>query len=477
MNISSKFDFSDHDLLAHKVSDKFDIAMKRLSELVAIPSIAWEAFDLSQVHRSAEKVKDLALAVGFETAEILTATYGEDATEGMPAVVAHKPAKPGYPTILLYAHHDVQPVGDENEWHTKPFEATKVGDRLYGRGAADDKAGVVAHLTAFETVKEVLGEDFNAGVTLFIEGEEEAGSPSFSSFLETYSEKLQSDVIVVADSANWQKGVPALTTSLRGVASGEISIKVADHDVHSGMFGGPLLDAHTVMVHALSSLHDDKGKVAVEGLLIGSQPEVEYAEENFRLDSGILDSMHLAGEGSLSSRLWTQPAISIIGMNIADVDKASNTIAARSTAKISVRLAPGSNPTDAHRAIEEHFNKLNLWGAEITYTADDSGLPFSTDTSSVGAQLALKSFETAWEVTPVSTGLGGSIPFIADLKEVFPAAEILITGIEDPDTRAHSANESLYIPDFEKAIVAEALMISALSKNTDVLAQHSAVAE
>ncbi|GAA1752696.1 M20/M25/M40 family metallo-hydrolase [Rothia terrae] len=466
MNISPEFDFSNPPQLAQKVSDNLDIAMKRLSDLVAIPSIAWEAFDRTQVHKSAEKVKELALEVGFESAEILTATYGQDAKEGMPAVVAHKPAKPGYPTVLLYAHHDVQPVGDENEWETKPFEATQVGDRLFGRGAADDKAGVVAHLTAFETVKEAMGADFNAGVTLFIEGEEEAGSPSFASFLETYSDKLQSDVIVVADSTNWQKGVPALTTSLRGVASGEISVRVADHDVHSGMFGGPLLDAHTVMVRALASLHDSKGKVAVEGLVRGSEPEVEYTEENFRTDSGILNSMRLAGEGSLSSRLWTQPAISIIGMNIADVDRASNTIASRSTAKISVRLAPGSNPQEAHQALEKHFKNLDLWGAEISYSADDSGLPFSTDTSSTGAQLALRSFETAWGVTPVSTGLGGSIPFIADLKEVFPTAEILITGIEDPDTRAHSANESLYVPDFEKAIVAEALMLSALSRNS-----------
>ncbi|QRZ60731.1 dipeptidase [Rothia sp. ZJ932] len=463
MNISPEFQFRAKDTLEAEVRSNFEHTLQRLTELVAIPSVAWEAYDLSQVERSAEKVKELAFAVGFEQVEILTATYGPENTAGMPAVVARKEAAPGHPTILLYAHHDVQPVGNLKEWQTAPFVATRKGDRLFGRGAADDKAGVLAHLAAFEATRTVLGDDFKAGVTLFIEGEEEAGSPSFTNFLNTYRDKLAADVIIVADSSNWQVGVPALTTSLRGVASGTISVRVADHNVHSGVFGGPLLDAHTVMVRTLASLHNSQGSVAVEGLIHAPEPEVEYLEANFRADSGILDSVELAGTDSIASRLWAQPAISIIGMDVPSVETASNTIAATSRAKISVRLAPGSDPAQAHAALENHLKNLDVMGAKVTYTADDSGQPFSTDTSSAGAQLALAAFKESWQVDPVTTGLGGSIPFIADLTEVFPGADILITGIEDPDTRAHSANESLYLPDFEKAILAEALMLAELS--------------
>lgn len=459
------FNFEHREALAEVVERSFEAQLKTLSDLVAIPSVAWESFDLSQVQKSAEMVRDLALAAGFESAEILTAEYGEGKT-GMPAVVASKAAADGYPTFVLYAHHDVQPAGDLTLWETEPFVATQKGDRLYGRGAADDKAGIVAHLAAFAAVSEVLGDDFRAGVTLFIEGEEEAGSPSFEAFLTKYSEKLRGEYIIVADSANWKAGVPALTTGLRGVASGDIIVRVGSHSVHSGMFGGPLLDAHTVMVQLLATLHNSEGSVAVEGLVHAPSPEVEYPEADFRTDSGILDSMKLAGTGSVSSRLWAQPAISVIGMDITPVDESSNTIVATSRARISVRLAPGQDPEKAHQALAEHFVRHNRFGAEVVYHAEDSGQPYQADTSSEGAQLALAAFESAWQTQPVTTGMGGSIPFIATLTEQFPEAQILITGIEDPDTRAHSANESLYLPDFKKAILAEALMIAAKSQWT-----------
>lgn len=453
------FNFEHRNALEEVVERTFEADLKRLADLVAIPSVAWESFDISQVQRSAEMVQKLALEAGFETAEILTAEYGEGKT-GMPAVVARKVAAAGYPTFVLYAHHDVQPAGDLELWDTEPFVATRKGDRLFGRGAADDKAGLIAHLAAFSAVREVLGEDFKVGVTLFIEGEEEAGSPSFESFLATYQDRLQGDYIIVADSANWKAGVPALTTGLRGVASGDISVRVGSHSVHSGMFGGPMLDAHTVLVQLLATLHNSEGGVAVEGLVSAPSPEVEYPEADFRADSGILDSMKLAGSGSVSSRLWAQPAISIIGMDITPVDQSSNTISATSRARISVRLAPGQDPDLAHQALAEHFARHNRFGAEVIYHAEDSGQPYQADTSGEGAQLALAAFEAAWQVEPVTTGMGGSIPFIASLTEVFPEAQILITGIEDPDTRAHSANESLYLPDFKKAILAEALMLA-----------------
>ena len=432
-------EFTHHSALNDAINERFEATLQTLTDLVAIPSIAWESHDLTQVDRSAEAVAALARKAGFDNARIERATYTTaDGTEkqGMPAVIAQRPAAEGYPTILLYAHHDVQPAGNLDLWNTEPFVATRKGDRLYGRGAADDKAGILVHLAALAALNETLGDDFKLGVKLFIEGEEEAGSPSFVSFLNTYRDELSADYIIVADSANWRAGVPALTTSLRGVASGDIEVRVGSHAIHSGMFGGPMLDA--------------------------PEPELEYAEADFRNDSGILDSVPLAGTGTVASRLWTQPAISVIGMDIPSIATSSNTLAVLSRARISTRLAPGDTPENAHRALAAHIKAHAPHGAEVSYTAVDSGMPFSTEVDADGAQTALDAMRAAWDLEPVQTGMGGSIPFIADLKQTFPQAQILVTGVEDPDTRAHSANESLYIPDFKNAILAEALLLSAL---------------
>ena len=437
-------EFTHHSALNDAINERFEATLQTLTDLVAIPSIAWESHDLTQVDRSAEAVAALARKAGFDNARIERATYTTaDGTEkqGMPAVIASRPAAEGYPTILLYAHHDVQPAGS---------------------GAADDKAGILVHLAALAAINETLGDDFKLGVKLFIEGEEEAGSPSFVSFLNTYRDELSADYIIVADSANWRAGVPALTTSLRGVASGDIEVRVGSHAIHSGMFGGPMLDAHTLMAQLLATLHDATGAVAVEGLHRAPEPELEYAEADFRNDSGILDSVPLAGTGTVASRLWTQPAISVIGMDIPSIATSSNTLAVLSRARISTRLAPGDTPENAHRALAEHVKAHAPHGAEVSYTAVDSGMPFSTEVDADGAQTALDAMRAAWDLEPVQTGMGGSIPFIADLKQTFPQAQILVTGVEDPDTRAHSANESLYIPDFKNAILAEALLLSAL---------------
>lgn len=319
------------------------------------------------------------------------------------------------------------------------------------------------HLAALGAIHEVLGNTMKVGVKLFIEGEEEVGSPSFISFLNTYHDQLNADYIVVADSTNWRTGLPALTTSLRGVISADIQVRTGSHAVHSGIFGGPFLDAHTVLARLIGTFHDDQGAVSVEGLHSAPEPELEYKEADFRSDSGILEQVPLAGRGSIAGRLWAQPALSVIGMDIPSIAESSNTLAVVSRARISVRIAPGDTPENAHQALSAHVLKHRPLNAQVSYTAVDSGLPFAAQTDEYGAQLALAAMRSAWGLEPVQIGMGGSIPFIADLKQTFPAAQILITGVEDPDTRAHSANESLYIPDFKRGILAEALILSELN--------------
>jgi cysteinylglycine-S-conjugate dipeptidase len=445
----------DRDLIS-RLSDAVDALMPRaiatLEDLVAIPGIAWDSFDREPLERSARTVADLVRSLGLEDVEVLAEAGGG------PAVVGRRPAAPGQPTVLLYAHHDVQPVGDRALWQTEPFTAVERGGRLFGRGAADDKAGIMVHLTALQALLDV-GADPGVGVTFFIEGEEEAGSPTFRAFLDRHRDRLAADVIVVADSGNWKVGVPALTTSLRGLVDGVIGVRVLDHAVHSGMYGGPVLDAPTLLARLIATLHDDEGNVAIAGLEQRHHAAIDYPEADYRADASVLDSVRLAGSGPLADRLWNRPALSIIGTDVPRLEVASNTLQPQARAKFSLRLGPGMDPDQAMAAVREHVLGQDLFGAEVVFEPGETGQPFSTDTSAPAARAMLASLRDAWGVEPVETGIGGSIPFTADLVEVFPEATLLITGVEDPDSRAHSANESLHLGDFRNAVLAEALLL------------------
>ncbi|WP_138442728.1 dipeptidase [Sinomonas susongensis] len=447
--------------LRKAVERRFDATLAELMELASIPGIAWDAFDPGELERSAQAVAKLAAAAGLDGVEILRAER-PDGKPGGPAVVARRAAAPGKPTVLLYAHHDVQPPGDLSLWNSAPFTPEVRGARVFGRGVADDKAGVMVHLAAWRAVSEVLSDAAGVGVTLFVEGEEEAGSPSFRKFLETYRERLAADVIVVADSSNWSVGTPALTTSLRGLVDGTFEVRVLSHAVHSGVFGGPVLDAPTLLARLIATLHDEEGNVAVSGLVAAADPDVEYPEEQYRADAGVLDGVRLAGSGSIAARLWSRPALSIIGIDAPAVAVSSNTIQPAARAKFSLRLAPGQDPDAAMDAVRRHLEAHVPFGAKLEFTPGERGNPYLADTGSPAARVALDALRSAWGVDPVQMGMGGSIPFVADLKEVFPAAEVLITGVEDPDSRAHSANESLHVEEFKRCIVAEALVLAAL---------------
>lgn len=452
----------DAEALRQAVAESFDETIGQLTDLVAIPGIAWPSFDPAPLNRSADAVASLVRASGFDDVRILRCDK-EDGTPGGPAVVARRPAAEGKPTVLLYAHHDVQPTGDLALWETDPFTAVERDGRLFGRGAADDKAGILAHIAAYSAVTRVLGDELGLGVTFFFEGEEEAGSPTFRQFLETHRELLRADVIVVADSSNWKVGIPALTTSLRGLVDGTIEVKVLDHAVHSGMFGGPVLDAPTLLARLISTLHDDEGSVAIKGLVSRDDVVVDLTEEEYRADASVLDGVKLAGTGSIASRMWTKPALSIIGFDAPAVDVASNTLLPRARAKFSLRLAPGQDPAAAMEAVRQHVETHAPFGAEVVFTPGENGNSFLTDTSSKAASVAMWALGEAWGVPAVEMGIGGSIPFIADLTELYPDVQILVTGVEDPDSRAHSANESLHLGDFRNAIVAEALLLARLN--------------
>ena len=441
------------------VKKLFPEALENLKDLVRIPGIAWEAFDAKQLEKSAEAVKSLFEELGvFEKVEILRAGYG-DSLVGAPAIVATRKAKNSRPTVLLYAHHDVQPPGDDALWESTPFEPEIRNGRMYGRGAADDKAGIIAHFASIKLLSEIAGADFDLGLSIFIEGEEEAGSPSFATFLEDHKDQLEGDVIVVADSGNWSTTVPAITTTLRGLASIEFEVRTLDHAVHSGMYGGAVPDAMLALVKILGSMWDENGSVTISGLFSAEYGNLDYSEAQLRADSGLLPSTSAIGNGPILPRIWTKPALTLIGLDYPTVALSSNTLVPSVRTKLSLRIAPGDDPERALEALKGHILAHNTLGAEITFGAVELGKPFSLGESGWAKTLAEQSLSLAFGQKSVDIGIGGSIPFIAELERVFPKAQVLVTGVEDPDSRAHSPNESLHLEGFQSAILAQLLFL------------------
>ena len=452
---------TDLDAVQKSTDAAFPEALEKLSGLVAIPGIAWDAFDASQLEKSAEAVAGLLReAEVFDSVEILRSATPQGPM-GAPAVVATRAARNSKPTILLYAHHDVQPPGADELWESEPFKTQVRNGRMYGRGAADDKAGVISHIYSVRALRELTNNDFDLGLVVFVEGEEEAGSPSFANFLVEHKAKLESDVIIVADSGNWTTEVPAITTTLRGLVSLEFEVRTLDHAVHSGMYGGAVPDAMLALTKILGSMWDEKGSVSISGLKSTDSVDLAYSEQDLRTDSGLFPSTLPIGEGGILGRLWTKPALTLIGLDYPSVAVSSNTLIPSVRAKLSLRIAPGEEPKEALEALKSHILSNNTLGAQIDFGAVELGRPFSLGESGWAKDLATRALKLAYGFESVDIGIGGSIPFIADLEAVFPGVQVLVTGVEDPDSRAHSPNESLHIETLRKAIVAQTLILLA----------------
>lgn len=441
--------------LVDRVREVLPSVRRDLEDLVRIESVWADPGRRSEVHRSAQAVADLLSQAGFGDVQIVS-------EGGAPAVIARHPAPPGAPTVLLYAHHDVQPEGDRGQWTSPPFDPTERDGRLYGRGSADDKAGIATHLAAFRA----HGGRPPVGVTVFVEGEEESGSPSLARLLAAHRDTLAADVIVIADSDNWSADTPALTVSLRGLVDCIVEVATLDHGLHSGLWGGVVPDALSVLVRLLASLHDDDGNVAVAGLHETDTAALNYPDypaERVRTDSGLLDGVSEIGSGSVPQRLWAKPAITVIGIDTTPIEKASNTLIPRARAKISMRVAPGGDAAAHLDALTAHLQSHAPWGAHVSVTRGDLGEPYAIEASGDVYDAARAAFRRAWGAEPIDMGMGGSIPFIAEFAAAFPQAKILVTGVEDPGTQAHSINESLHLGVLERAAISEALLLANLA--------------
>jgi len=431
-----------------------------LERLVRIPSVSADPDAGRDVWDSAATTARLLREAGLPEVDVVTAA------DSRPAVLGHRPGPPGAPTVLLYAHHDVQPPGEAADWDSDPFEPAERDGRLYGRGTADDKAGVAVHLAALRA----HGDRLPVGVTVLVEGEEEIGSPALSGFLGAFSDALRADVVVFADAGNWTEDVPALTTSLRGGTAVVVEVRTLRHGVHSGMYGGPVPDALTVLCRMLASLHDERGNVAVPGLTRGQRDQadpLDLTEAHFRAEAGVLDGVRLTGDGGLTARLWAGPAIAVTGIDAPSVAAASNTLVPVARAKVSMRVAPGDDAAAARDALVAHLEAHAPWGARVSVQPGAVAAPFTARSGGRAYRAARSALDEAWGTAAVDAGAGGSIPFVTAYAGLFPDAEILITGVEDPGTRAHGSNESLHLATFERACLAEALLLGHLGSPGD----------
>lgn len=441
------------DELRRVVEAVLPAARTDLEALVRIPSIWADPAHAEDTRRSADAVAALARDAGAASVQVIAAEGGA------PAVVAHWPGPEGTPTVMLYAHHDVQPTGGDELWTTPPFEPTERAGRLYGRGAADDKAGVMTHLATLRA----FGGRPPVGVTLFVEGEEESGSPTLSALLAEHHALLAADVIVIADSANPGVDVPGLTTSLRGLANIVVEVAMLERALHSGLFGGPAGDALTALCRLLATLHDDKGSVAVPGLVRGSSEAPDVSDEQFRGDAGLLDGVDVLGTGSIPERLAHQPAISVLGIDAPAVDGAANILVPHARAMISARLAPGDDTAAAVAAIGEHLRRAVPWGAHLDVRLHAAAEPFALEAVGSVYDLARRSLTAAFGNATVEAGMGGSIPFIAEFARTFPGATVLVTGVGDPASRWHGVDESVDLAMLGRCVLAEVLLLRGLA--------------
>jgi acetylornithine deacetylase/succinyl-diaminopimelate desuccinylase-like protein len=444
-----------HDDLREAVDSLMPSLRRDLESLVRIPTVSAPGYDPAEVRHGAEHTADLYRRAGFSDVRLL------ELDGAHPAVFAEIPPPAGAPTVLLYAHHDVQPPGPETEWETAPFEPFERDGRLYGRGTSDDKAGVIVHAGAVRA----LGGTPPVGVKVLVEGEEEIGSAHLGDFLDAYQEQLAADVIVILDSGNWAVGVPTLTTSLRGLVDCTVEVRTLTHAVHSGMFGGAIPDAITTLARLLATLHDENGEVVVPGLVAYDEAEVDLTADELRAQAEPVNDIQLLGSGTLTSRLWTKPAISVLAIDAPPLSEAINQLVPVASAKVSLRIAPGDNPARAMSALTAHLESNVDWGARVTVTPGASGEAFALSTSGKAFDKFREAFALAWDAETVEMGVGGSIPFVADFAARYPEATILLTGVADPTSRPHGPNESQDLDELRNGVLAEAIALRLLGND------------
>jgi cysteinylglycine-S-conjugate dipeptidase len=400
---------------------------------------------------------DQPLLNGFEMTSRLFAEAGVtvgrlDLPDTAPVVTGEIPAPSGAPTVLLYSHYDVVPAGDETLWTSPPFEPTERDGALVGRGVADTKSNILAHVGALRAWD---GRP-PVGIRLCIEGYEEIGSGALPSYPGTDPERFQADTLVIGDMGSIRPGVPTLTTALRGMANMMVEVRTLESGKHSGMYGGAAPDALLAVTHALASLHDARGDVAVAGLRRDEWEGEQQPEEDFRELGTVLDGMPLIGTGGLGSRVWSGPAITVIGIDVPSVDGAVNAVSPHARAVMNVRVHPEQDAAEAQDAVMRHLRGQRPFGIELDVQPGPTGNGFAAATDGPAYDAARAAWSAAWGRDVLLAGSGGSIPIVSALAGALPDAEALLVGTTDGFANIHGPDERLLLSEFENAVVAEA---------------------
>ncbi|MFD4661009.1 dipeptidase [Kitasatospora sp. NPDC058444] len=441
--------------LADAVRSLMDRARTDLAELVAFPSVADpRQFPVEECEKAARWVADAFAAEGLTNIRLL------DTPDGTQSVYGELPGPEGAPTVLLYSHYDVQPPLDEDGWLSPAFELTERDGRWYGRGAADCKGNILMHLTALRALRQVHGDAYPVGLKIIVEGSEEQGTGGLERYAEAHPELLTADAIIIGDTGNFAPGLPTVTASLRGMTVVEATVTTLAGNLHSGAFGGAAPDALQSLVRMLASLHDENGDVAVAGLTTDqSWTGVQYSEEQFRADAKVLDGVALTGTGTIADRLWARPAVTVLGIDAPPVIGATSSVQATAKALISLRVAPGSDPHAAQDALVAHLEAQVPLGARLTVERQGNGSPFRADTSGPAYEAMGEAMAEAFGTAMVASGEGGSIPLCNTLRSLYPQAEIVLIGVEEPTTQIHAVNESVDPQELERMALTEALFL------------------
>jgi cysteinylglycine-S-conjugate dipeptidase len=444
--------------LREAVRQQMPAARKDLERLVAYKSVADATqYPIEQCLRAARDVADCFSGVGFRDVRLI------DMPKGHPAVYGEYPAPPGAPTVLLYSHYDVQPPMDEAAWKTPVFELTERDGRWYGRGAADCKGNIVMQLTALRALG---GDDYPVGLKFISEGSEEQGLDELEEFVPHNADLLKADAILVCDTGNFAVGQPTLTTTLRGLCNIVVSVKTLNTPMHSGMFGGPTPDALIALIKILDTLHDDRGNITIKGLPNDQKwPGVLYDEAQFRRDANIREGVRLVGDGTISDMLWARPSLTVLGIDCPRVAGSAGVVQAEASAKVSLRIPPGTDRVHAMSALKDQIKAAAPWNVELEITEVGSGNPFKADPSGSALQVMREAMKEAYGKEMSVEGQGGSIPLCNVFKETLPQAEIMLLGVEEPKSLMHAPNESVDPSEIENMALVGALFLQKFARS------------
>jgi acetylornithine deacetylase/succinyl-diaminopimelate desuccinylase-like protein len=433
-------------------------AREELAELVAIRSVADpRQFPPEECERAAQWVLDKFAEIGFHDAHL------EETADGSKAVVGSRPCSDASaPTVLLYAHYDVQPPLGEAAWRTPPFELTELDGRWFGRGTADCKGNIVMHLAALRA----LGEDLSVNLKLVVEGSEEQGTGGLEAFVPEHAELLRADTILVCDTGNAAVGRPAATVSLRGMVNVVVTVEALGSELHSGMFGGAAPDALAALVSMLASLRDDHGNTTIKGL-DNSQtwPGEAYPPDQFRADATVMEGVSLLGDGSVSDMLWARPAVTVLGIDCPPVVGSASAVVPRTAARLNLRIPPGMTPEEAQAALVDHLHTVAPWGVKVEVEVEAAGAPFRATVDGPAYQAMATAMKEAYGTPMTTLGQGGSIPLCNVFAETYPEAELILMGVEEPLALIHAPNESVDPTEIANMALSEAIFLQRYSGN------------